>query len=158
MATAEQHDQESKEERTTRRWNEMLQELRVAQTGVQVLTGFLLTVAFSQRFSDLEQTTTNAYLITVCSSVLATGLLIAPVAFHRVLFGKSEKEWLVEAANYAARAGLTMLAVTMTGVMFVIFDLVVGRAGAIISSGVTAAVLVALWLLVPWVGGEVIDD
>ena len=158
MAKREQHGQESEKERTTRRWNEMLQELRVAQTGVQVLTGFLLTVAFSQRFGDLDRTTETAYLITVCASVLATGLLIGPVAFHRVLFGKSEKEWLVGAANYAARAGLAMLAVTMTGVMFVIFDLVVGNTGAIISSAVTAGVLVTLWLVVPWVGGEVSDD
>jgi hypothetical protein len=158
MATSEQSDQESEKERTTRRWNEMLQELRVAQTGVQVLTGFLLTVPFSQRFGALEETTKNAYLITVGAAVLAAALLIAPVAFHRVLFGKSEKEWLVEAANYAARAGLAMLAVTMTGVMFVVFDLVVGRTGAIIASTATAAVLVATWLVVPWVGGEVVDD
>ena len=86
--TPKDHDdhedhEESEKERTTRRWNEMLQELRVAQTGVQVLTGFLLTVPFSQRFSDLDPTTEDAYLVTVCSAVLAAGLLIAPVAFHR---------------------------------------------------------------------------
>src|SRR5687768_7999605 len=114
---------ESRKERTTRKWNEMLQELRVAQTGVQVLTGFLLTVAFSQRFGDLDQTTQNAYLVTVCSAIASATLLIAPVAFHRVLFGKSEKEWLIGAANNSARAGLAMMAVTMIGVMFVIFDL-----------------------------------
>jgi hypothetical protein len=153
-----QGEEESRRQRTTRKWNEMLQELRVAQTGVQVLTGFLLTVPFSQRFSDLDQTTKVAYLVTVCSAVLSAGLLIAPVAFHRVLFGKSEKEWLISAANYAARAGLAMLAVTMTGVMFVVFDMVVGRTGAVLSSAITAAVLVALWLVVPWVGGEVSDS
>jgi hypothetical protein len=151
-------DQETEKERTTRRWNEMLQELRVAQTGVQVLTGFLLTVAFSQRFGALEQTTKNAYLVTVCASVLAAGLLIAPVAFHRVLFGKSEKEWLVHAANVSARVGLAMLAVTMTGVMFVIFDLVVGRTGAVASSAATALILLALWLVVPIIGAETSDD
>ena len=149
---------ESPQERTTRKWNEMLQELRVAQTGVQVLTGFLLTVPFSQRFGDLEQTTKTAYLVTVCSAILSAGLLIAPVAFHRVLFGRSEKEWLIGAANYAARAGLAMMAVTMTGVMFVVFDLVVGRTGAVLASSITAAVLVGLWLVVPWVGGEVNDS
>jgi hypothetical protein len=156
--TSKQGDQESAKERTTRRWNEMLQELRVAQTGVQVLTGFLLTVPFSQRFSSLDPTTENAYLVTVCAAVLAAGLLIAPVAFHRVLFGKSEKEWLVDAANISARAGLAMLAVTMCGVMFVVFDLVVGRTGAIVSSSLTALILLALWLVVPWVGGEVNEE
>ena len=149
---------ETDKERTTRRWNEMLQELRVAQTGVQVLTGFLLTVAFSQRFTELDATTETAYLITVCAAVLSAGLLIAPVAFHRVLFGRSEKEWLVGAANISARAGLAMLAVTMTGVMFVIFDIVVNQTAAVISSSITAAVLVMLWLVVPVIGGEVTDD
>ena len=157
-ATGHGSDGESRKDRTTRKWNEMLQELRVAQTGVQVLTGFLLTVPFSQRFSELDATTETAYLITVCAAVLSAGLLIAPVAFHRVLFGKSEKEWLIAAANIAARAGLAMLAVTMTGVMFVVFDIVVNRTGAIISSSITAVVLVALWLVVPWVGAEVNDD
>ena len=158
--TTKDHDdhEESEKERTTRRWNEMLQELRVAQTGVQVLTGFLLTVPFSQRFSDLDPTTEDAYLVTVCSAVLAAGLLIAPVAFHRVLFGRNEKEWLVDAANTSARAGLAMLAVTMCGVMFVVFDMVVGRSAAVISSGLTAGLLLALWLVVPWIGGEVADE
>ena len=149
-----QGDEESRKERTTRKWNEMLQELRVAQTGVQVLTGFLLTVAFSGRFAELDQTTEVAYLITVCAAISSATLLIAPVAFHRVLFGKSEKEWLISAANNAARGGLAMMAVTMIGVMFVIFALVVGRTAAIVSSSVTAAALVALWLVVPWVGGD----
>jgi len=156
--TGPREDQETEKERTTRRWNEMLQELRVAQTGVQVLTGFLLTVAFSQRFGALEQATKNAYLVTVCASVLAAGLLIAPVAFHRVLFSRGEKEWLVHAANVSARAGLAMLAVTMTGVMFVIFDLVVGRTGAVIFGAATAVVLLALWLVVPIIGAETSDD
>lgn len=150
--------EETPQERTNRKWNEMLQELRVAQTGVQVLTGFLLTVAFSQRFEELDQTTEVAYLVTSCSAVLAAGLLIAPVAFHRVLFGKREKVWLIGAANDAARAGLAMMAVTMTGVMFVIFALVVGRTAAIVSSSVSAVILVALWLVVPLIGGDANGD
>ena len=146
--------EESERERTTRKWNEMLQELRVAQTGVQVLTGFLLTLPFSQRFDELDQTDEVAYLITVSSSIVAAGLLIAPVAFHRVLFGKSEKEWLIEAANNAARVGLTMLGVTMSGVLFLVFDLVVGRGAAVAATVTTVVLLVLLWLVLPWVGGE----
>jgi hypothetical protein len=155
MATG---DGETEEERATRRWNEMLQELRVAQTGVQVLTGFLLTVPFSQGFSQLGSTDKTAYLFTVCCSIIAAGLLISPVAFHRVLFGKSEKEWVVRAANISARAGLTMLALTMTGAMFLVFHVVVGTTAAVIASAVTAVLLLVLWLVVPWVGGEVDDD
>ena len=149
---------ESHEERTTRRWNEMLQELRVAQTGVQVLTGFLLTVPFSQRFLDLDDVQRTAYLVVVSSSILAAGLLIAPVAFHRVLFGRHEKEWLVEAANGSARAGLTTLGVTMSGVIFLVFDVVLGRTASIIATSVTLPVLAVLWLVVPLVGAEVDSD
>ena len=151
-------DDESEKERTTRRWNEMLQELRVAQTGVQVLTGFLLTVPFTQRFPELDKTDTTAYLVVVSASILAAGLLISPVAFHRVLFGKREKEWLVAAANHAARGGLVMLAITMGGVVFLVFDLIVGRPWALTATGVTLTVLVVLWAVVPAVGGEVDED
>ena len=154
---AETKGGETDEERATRRWNEMLQELRVAQTGVQVLTGFLLTVPFSQRFTDLGSVDKTAYLFTVSASILAAGLLISPVAFHRVLFGKSEKEWVVRAANISARAGLTMLGLTMTGAMFLVFHVVLGTTAAIVASAVTAVVLLVLWLVVPFVGGEVDD-
>ena len=149
---------ESNQERTTRKWNEMLQELRVAQTGVQVLAGFLLTVPFSTRFADLDPSTKVAYLVTMCSAILSAGLLIAPVAFHRVLFGKSEKEWLISAANNSARAGITMMGVTMVGVVYVVFDLVVSTLAAMISGGLTVVVLLVLWLVIPLVGAEVSDD
>ena len=150
-------DDESRKERTTRRWNEMLQELRVAQTGVQVLTGFLLTVPFSQGFTSLDKIDKIAYLVTVSASILAAGLLIAPVAFHRVLFGKSEKEWVVEAANISARIGLAMLGLTMCGVMFLVFDVVVSTTAAVVATSTTALILVVLWLVVPFVGGEYED-
>jgi uncharacterized membrane protein len=150
-------DEETRKERSTRRWNEMLQELRVAQTGVQVLTGFLLTVPFSQGFKSLDKIDKVAYLVTVSASILAAGLLIAPVAFHRVLFGKSEKEWLVEAANISARVGLAMLGLTMSGVMFLVFDVVISSTAAIIATSATAVLLVLMWLVVPLVGGEVDD-
>jgi len=148
---------ESEKERTSRKWNEMLQELRVAQTGVQELTGFLLTVPFTQRFGELDRTDTNAYLVTVSASILAAGLLIAPVAFHRVLFGKSEKQWLIDAANQSARVGLVMLAITMAGVVFLVFDLVAERAWALSATAVTVVVLAGLWAVLPAVGAEVED-
>ena len=151
-------EEESRRQRTTRRWNEMLQELRVAQTGVQVLTGFLLTVPFSQRFGDLDSVQRTAYLVVVSSSILAAGLLIAPVAFHRVLFGRHEKEWLVDAANVSARAGLTTLGVTMSGVIFLVFDVVVGRTASVVATSTTVLVLAGLWLALPLVGAEVDSD
>ena len=136
----------------------MLQELRVAQTGVQVLTGFLLTVPFAQRFGDLSSVQRTAYLVVVSSSILAAGLLIAPVAYHRVLFGRHEKEWLVQAANVSARAGLTTLGITMSGVIFLVFDVVLGRTESVIATTTSLLVLAGLWLVVPLVGGEVESD
>lgn len=147
-------EEETGKQRNTRRWNEMLQELRVAQTGVQVLTGFLLTIAFTARFADVDQTTKVAYLATLTSAIVSTGLLIAPVAFHRVLFGRGEKVWLITAANHSARGGLTLLATTVTGVMFVVFDVVVGRVEALIAAGSTLTLMAVLWLVVPLLGGE----
>ena len=151
-------DDESRKERTTRRGNEMPQEVRAAETGVQVLTGFLLTVPFSQRFTSLDDVQRTAYLVVVASSILAAGLLIAPVAFHRVLFGRHEKEWLVEAANVSARAGLTALGVTMSGVVFLVFDVVLGRTASVVATTTTVAVLATLWLVLPIVGAEVDSD
>ncbi len=118
---------EQDEETLTRNWNELLQELRVAQTGVQILTGFLLTVPFSDRFHDLDRVQVATYLAVLCGAVLTTGFVIAPVAFHRVLFRQRMRDWLVEAANHCARAGLVLLAFTSSGVLFLVFDVV--RAG-----------------------------
>lgn len=111
--SGEQHESES--QRLTRNLNELLQELRVTQTGVQILTGFLLTLPFSQRFEALDDVQRTSYLVILCGSVVATGLIIAPVAFHRVLFRHGERPWLVKAANRAALAGLLSLALTTSG-------------------------------------------
>jgi hypothetical protein len=158
-STAEMDErEETAKERATRKWNEMLQELRVAQTGVQVLTGFLLTLPFTQRFTKLSHTDETAYLVTICCAIGSAACLIAPVAFHRVLFGRNEKEWLVEAANASARAGLIALGVTMSGVVFLVFDVVLGGLASIIATSITVVVLAALWLVLPMVGAEVDSD
>ncbi len=148
------NEHESGKERTSRKWNEMLQELRVAQTGIQIITGFLLTIPFSVGFQDLTTVDEVAYLVTVCSSILSAGLIIAPVTFHRVLFGKRQKQWLIGAADASARAGLSLMAVTMTGAIFLVFGKVVGHVAATVAASITAVVLVALWLVVPLFGGD----
>ena len=96
---------EEKSERLARNFNELLQELRVTQTGVQILTGFLLTVPFTQRFTSLDAVQTHGYLAVLVGAVLATGFIIAPVALHRTLFRQGEKEWLVNAAAGAPGSG-----------------------------------------------------
>jgi Family of unknown function (DUF6328) len=126
MTTSRDQGDQPSEETLTRNWNELLQELRVTQTGVQILTGFLLTVPFSNRFEDLTSFQRNVYLAVLAGSVLTTGLVVAPVAMHRVLFRQRRRELLVESGNRFAMAGLAMLAVTVSGVVLLVVDVVVG--------------------------------
>lgn len=135
--------------RLDRNWDDLLQELRVAQTGVQLLTGLLLTVPFQSRFRDLGPQQLTVYLITVSLSVLATGLLIAPVVLHRILFRQHARRTLVSAAQRFALAGFAMLGLAVVGVCALIFDVVLG-ANAGIAAGVVAFVAISLlWGIVP---------
>src|SRR6478672_5948194 len=136
-------------ERLTRNLNELLQELRVTQTGIQILTGFLLTLPFSQRFKDLDATQRGAFLAILAGSVVTTGLVTSPVAFHRVLFRHGQRPWLVQAANRAARAGLTFLALTTSGVVWLVFDLVTTRSLAWVAGFLSLAFFAGLWAVVP---------
>jgi hypothetical protein len=140
---------ESEAERLTRNLNELLQELRVTQTGIQILTGFLLTLPFSQRFKDLDSLQRGAFLAILTGSVIATGLVTSPVAFHRVLFRHGQRPWLVEAANRAARAGLAFLALTTSGVVWLVFDLVTNRTAASVAGLLSLVFFASLWAVVP---------
>ena len=141
-----------------RNWAELLQELRVTQTGVQLLSGFLLTVPFSDRFDSLDTLQRTTYLLVFSGSIVATALLIAPVAFHRVLFRRRRRRWLVEAANTCARIGLAVLALTTCGILFLVVDLVLGRAAGWVVLGIAAAAFAVLWLGLPviahWANGQ----
>jgi len=137
--------------RLERNWNELLQELRVTQTGVQILTGFLLTLPFSPRFPNLDATQRAIYLVTIMGSVATTGLIVAPVAFHRLLFRKKQRPWLVRAADVTAKLGLVFLAVTTSGVILLVFDVVVSRTAAIAVAAATLGGLVLLWAGTPLV-------
>jgi hypothetical protein len=132
-----------------RNWTELLQELRVAQTGAQILTGFLLTLPFTSVFPDLGDGQKRLYLVVLIGSVVATGLNVAPVAYHRILFRRRKRRWLVAAANVVARVALVMLALDSAGVVLLVFDVVVGRGAAVIASGAVLLFLVLLWGAVP---------
>ncbi len=136
-------------ETLTRNWNELLQELRVTQTGAQILTGFLITLPFTNRFGTLDSVQRATYLVLLVCSVLTTGLIVAPVAFHRMLFRQRQRLWIVGAADKAARGGLLLLALVSAGVIFLVFDLVVGRVAGIVAGGVILALLLVLWVVVP---------
>jgi hypothetical protein len=141
-----------------RNWNELLQELRVAQTGTQILTGFLLTLPFSTRFADLDTSQERLYLAVLLGSVVATGLNVAPVAYHRILFRRRRRRWLVSAANIAARAALLMLALDSAGVVLLVFDVVVGRTAAVIAGGAVLVFLLGLWGVVPLVERAAVSE
>ncbi|WP_183408199.1 DUF6328 family protein [Nocardioides pocheonensis] len=134
-----------------RNWNELLQELRVAETGTQILTGFLLTLPFTNRFATLSHGQERLYLAVLIGSVVATGLNVAPVAYHRILFRRRKRRWLVSAANLAARAALVMLALDSAGVVLLVFDVVVDRTAALVAGGAVLAFLLFLWGVVPLV-------
>ncbi|MVA77514.1 sodium:proton antiporter [Auraticoccus sp. F435] len=146
---ARRHAGETEDQRLDRNWNELLQELRVAQTGVQILLGFLLTVPFGPRFDDVTDAQRTVYLVVLCGSVLATSLLVAPAAFHRVLFRRGLRPWLVDRAHRTATAGLAVLALTLTGVVWLMFDVVLGHTPAHVAAAATLVLFTSLWVLWP---------
>jgi hypothetical protein len=140
---------EEEQERLNRQMIELLNELRVAMPGVQVLFGFLLTVPFQQRFTELTEQQRVVYLITIGLSATATALLIAPVSMHRLLFRRRARASLVAAAQRFSLAGLAMLGLAVTGVVLLIFELVLGQTGGIVAGAATFVVFTVLWVVVP---------
>ena len=157
MARTKDEDEQPSEETLTRNWDELLQEIRVTQTGVQILTGFLLTVPFSNRFGELTAFQQDVYLAVLAGSVLTTGLVVAPVAMHRVLFRQRRRELLVEWGNRFAMSGLALLALTVSGVVLLVVDVVVGTTAGWVASGALLLVLTALWAVLPRVVDHVDD-
>src|SRR4051794_38019073 len=102
---------------------ELLQEVRVAQTGTQILFAFLLGVPFTQRFSEVTEFQKTVYFVTLLAAAVASALLIAPSAYHRILFRQKEKPFLIDASNWLIIAGLVFVATAMSGVILLISDL-----------------------------------
>lgn len=140
---------ETEGERLDRNWNELLQELRVTQTGTQVFTGFLLTIPFQQRFGDLTPEQVSIYLVLVGFSVLATVLAIAPVSLHRTLFRQGAKTHIVHIANMLLIAALAAVALTLTGTALLVFDVALGHPAGIAAGVVTFVVTVLAWAALP---------
>lgn len=119
------------------------------QTGVQLLTGFLLTLPFQARFADLDGTQRLVYLILVVLSVASTGVLIAPVSVHRTTFRRGVKPSLVDTADRLTRLALVLLGLVVTGTTLLAFDVVVSRTAGLIAGGGIALLLIVLWIVVP---------
>jgi len=138
-------------ERLDRNWVDLLQELRVIQTGVQLLTGFLLILPFQSRFEQLTQSQQYIYLATLAAAVLATGFLIAPVSLHRFLFRRHARRVTVDVAHRLAQIGLSILGLAIVGVVLLIFDVVLGPTAGYVAAGVVFLVLLGLWVVLPLV-------
>jgi hypothetical protein len=140
---------ESELERWDRNFNDLLQELRVAQTGVQILFAFLLTLPFTNRFAGLGTFDRVVYLVALLSAAAAAGMLIAPVAYHRMLFRRHRKPEVVRSSHRMATGGLVFLAVAMVASILLVVDVVAGRPAAWVVAGASAAWFGTMWLLLP---------
>jgi hypothetical protein len=143
---------ESKDQRIDRNYDELLQELRVAQAGVQILFAFLLGIAFQQRFSSISSVQRVIYIITLILTAAATILLIAPVAIHRLLFRRHHKAELVEVSNFLAISGLTALMLAVVGGVWLILLEVASPLVTGLLTGLVAVLFLVTWIVVPlWI-------
>ena len=137
-------------ERADRNYTELLQELRVAQTGVQILFAFLLTIPFQQRFGDMVGTgLRQEYLATLLVTAAATALLIAPVTMHRILFRQGLKEELVTVADRIANVGLACLALAVLLAVFLIVSVVSASDTAFWFLGGLGVLFAVTWVVIP---------
>lgn len=140
---------ETANERADRNWDELMQELRVMQTGTQVLSGFLLAVAFQPRFTELDPLQVGLYLTLVGLAALATILALAPVGMHRWLFGRRRKPELVRMASMMVKADLVVVGLLSVGVTTLIVDFTLDRTFATVVLAIGAVIVIGLWLVLP---------
>ncbi len=146
---------ESEDQRLARNVNELLQELRVAQAGVQFLFGFLLAVTFTAQYEHSSGYQRVVHLVAVLFATVSVALLAAPAAWHRVLFRKGQRARIVEVANVLVVAGMVCLAVAMTATVLLLTDVVIGGWGAVVIGGVTAVLFGTLWFVMPtWIRSD----
>ena len=136
-------------QRADRNMIELLQELRVAQTGVQILFAFLLTLSFTERFGSVNETQRWTYVVTLLLSVVTAGLFVAPAAVHRVTFRRGVKPETVQLGHRLFTLGLGALALTLTGSVLLVLDVAVGLSFAIASAAAVTVVLCLLWFVLP---------
>ena len=143
---AEDARDETPQERADRNWNELLQELRVSQTGVQLLAGFLATLPFQDRFDELDGFQRGWYVGLLCLAFATVSVMLAPVAIHRHVFQQNAKPQLVQAGHRLTMAALALIGMLLGGILFLVVDMVYDRTAA--AWGAVASVLVLSVLLV----------
>jgi hypothetical protein len=147
---------DSDDGRRDRELIELLNELRVALPGVQVLFAFLLAVPFAQRFTDVTEIQREAYTLALLCTLAGSVFLIAPTTFHRIRFRDRDKELLLRLANRFTIIGMLLLAIAMTASVYLVMDLLYESAVALVLSALTAALCAVVWFLLP-LGREVQD-
>jgi len=140
---------ESPQERADRNWSELLQELRVSQTGVQLLAGFLATLPFQSRFEMLDAFQRGWYVGLLALAFGTVGVTLTPVAIHRRVFQADAKPELVRAAHRLTAVALALIALLLAGILFLVVDVVYDRALAAAMGVVATMVLAVLLVLVP---------
>jgi O-antigen/teichoic acid export membrane protein len=155
---------ETEKERWRRNFADLLQELRVAQTGVQILFAFLLTLPFSSGFPSATPFQKDVYMVALLAAAAATALIISPVAFHRALFRRGRKPELVRFSNVLATGGLAFMLVAMVSAVLLITDFLLPLPVALVLSAVTAIWFLTFWAALPfasrrrWVDDDDNDD
>jgi hypothetical protein len=145
----ERHETDA--ERSDRNWIELIQELRVAQTGIQVLAGFLLTLPFSSRFGDIDAQHRNTFLVAFGLAVVTVGLMTAPASLHRFLFGRHEKATMVQVGGVFAKAGMFTMGLTLVVVVMLIFGVVVGDTAGYVAGALVFVFYTLAWVVLPLV-------
>jgi hypothetical protein len=142
---------ETRDEQLDRNWYELLQELRVMQTGVQLLAGFLVTLPFQSGFDDLDDYQVRLYLGVLVLASVTTLMMMVPIAVHRRLFGRGVKEWLVATAHPMAQVVLGAVGLLIVGVASLVIDVVLGRTAGQVAGAVLLGVAVLLLVVLPLV-------
>ena len=148
MARSDGRD-ESRDERLDRNWDELLQELRVVQTGIQLLAGFLLTLPFTQVFGGIDQAQKGLYLGLVVLAGVSVGLNLTPIMLHRRVFGDHVKDRVVQTGHVLSQVVIAAVAVLIVGTSMLIFSVVVSWTPAFVAGAALAVVLVTLLAVVP---------
>ncbi|HEX8627433.1 MAG TPA: DUF6328 family protein [Catenuloplanes sp.] len=143
--------QETEKQRWDRNFADLLQELRVAQTGVQILFAFLLTMPFSARFEQTTELQRDVYIVALLAAAAATAMIISPVAFHRALFRQGRKPELVRFAHRMATGGLAFMLISMVSSVLLITDFLLSLQLAIVLTAITGAWFLTFWAILPFV-------
>ena len=144
-------EEETAKQRLDRNFAELLQEMRVAQTGVQILLGFLLTMVFASGFTAVEGWELWLYAAAVCLTTLSMGLLVAPVPIHRLFFRRGMKTHLVKLTHWLTAAGLAVLLLAVSSAVSLALVVALGTVPGLVCGGTLAAILFFIWYVLPLV-------